>query len=85
MEHQIKRLEGDIKSFPKTDNPNDKFVEKISIFAKSSREQYEKLSNMHNNMNKLYDNLGEYFSFDPKAVSVEEFYGDLSNFRNLFL
>ncbi|XP_075428922.1 protein diaphanous homolog 2 isoform X2 [Ascaphus truei] len=85
MEHQIKRLEGDIKSFPKTDNPNDKFVEKISTFAKSSREQYEKLSNMHNNMNKLYDNLGEYFSFDPKAVSVEEFYGDLSNFRNLFL
>ncbi|KAM9325781.1 protein diaphanous homolog 2 [Gastrophryne carolinensis] len=87
MEHQIKRLEGDIKNFPKTDNSNDRFVEKMTsyIFAKSSREQYEKLSTMHNNMSKLYDNLGEYFSFDPRAVSVEEFFGDISNFRSLFL
>ncbi|XP_069841842.1 protein diaphanous homolog 2 isoform X3 [Dendropsophus ebraccatus] len=85
MDHQIKRLEGDIKNFPKTDNPHDKFVEKMTTFAQSAREQYEKLSNMHNNMNKLYNNLGEYFTFDPKAVSVEEFFGDLSSFRSLFL
>lgn len=85
MDHQINRLEGDIKNFPKTDSPHDKFVEKMSTFAKSAREQYEKLSNMYNNMNKLYNNLGEYFTFDPKAVSVEEFFGDLSSFRSLFL
>uniref|UniRef100_A0A8C5PY42 Uncharacterized protein n=1 Tax=Leptobrachium leishanense TaxID=445787 RepID=A0A8C5PY42_9ANUR len=85
MEHQIKRLEGDIKNFPKTDNTNDKFVAKMSISFPNAREQYEKLSNMHNNMSKLYDNLGEYFTFDPRAISVEEFYGDLSNFRTLFL
>ncbi|KAE8584397.1 hypothetical protein XENTR_v10020951 [Xenopus tropicalis] len=85
MEHQIKRLEGDIKNFTKTDNPNDKFVEKMSIFAKGAREQYEKLSNMYNHMNKLYDNLGDYLTFDAKAVSVEEFFGDLSSFRTLFL
>lgn len=54
-------------------------------FAKSAREQYEKLSNMHNNMTKLYDNLGDYFCFDPKTVSVEEFFGDISAFRTLFL
>jgi len=40
---------------------------------------------MHNNMIKLYENLGEYFTFDPKVVSIEEFFGDLSNFRTLFL
>ncbi|XP_073445945.1 protein diaphanous homolog 2 isoform X4 [Dendrobates tinctorius] len=85
MDHQIKRLEGDIKNFPKTDNPSDKFVEKMTTFVKSAREQYEKLSNMSNNMNKLYNNLGEFFTFDPKAVSVEEFFGDLSSFRSLFL
>ncbi|XP_063794429.1 protein diaphanous homolog 2 isoform X4 [Pseudophryne corroboree] len=85
MEQQIKRLERDIENFPKTDNPNDKFVAKMNTFAKSAREQYEKLSNMCNNMSKLYDNLGEYFTFDPKALSVEEFFGDLSSFRSLFL
>uniref|UniRef100_A0A8B9FR60 Protein diaphanous 2 n=1 Tax=Amazona collaria TaxID=241587 RepID=A0A8B9FR60_9PSIT len=86
MNHQIQRLENDIKNFPKTQDENDKFVEKMSIsFLHSAREQYEKLSNMHNNMTKLYENLGEYFTFDPKAISIEEFFGDLSNFRTLFL
>ncbi|NXJ66521.1 DIAP2 protein, partial [Rostratula benghalensis] len=86
MNHQIQRLENDIENFPKTQDEHDKFVEKMSIsFLWSAREQYEKLSNMHNNMTKLYENLGEYFTFDPKAVSIEEFFGDLSNFRSLFL
>uniref|UniRef100_A0A8C3J439 Protein diaphanous homolog 2 n=1 Tax=Calidris pygmaea TaxID=425635 RepID=A0A8C3J439_9CHAR len=88
MNHQIQRLENDIENFPKTQDEHDKFVEKMSIsffFAESAREQYEKLSNMHNNMTKLYENLGEYFTFDPKAISIEEFFGDLSNFRTLFL
>ncbi|KAL4674643.1 hypothetical protein H8959_018577, partial [Pygathrix nigripes] len=40
---------------------------------------------MHNNMMKLYENLGEYFIFDSKTVSIEEFFGDLNNFRTLFL
>ncbi|XP_050166729.1 protein diaphanous homolog 2 isoform X6 [Myiozetetes cayanensis] len=85
MNQQIQRLENDINNFPKTQDENDKFVEKMSSFAESAREQYEKLSNMHNNMTKLYENLGEYFTFDPKAISIEEFFGDLSNFRTLFL
>ncbi|XP_010570733.1 PREDICTED: protein diaphanous homolog 2 isoform X1 [Haliaeetus leucocephalus] len=85
MDQQIQRLELDIKNFPKTEDEHDKFVEKMSSFAESAREIYEKLSNMHNNMNKLYENLGEYFTFDPKVISIEEFFGDLSNFRTLFL
>uniref|UniRef100_A0A674H097 Diaphanous related formin 2 n=1 Tax=Taeniopygia guttata TaxID=59729 RepID=A0A674H097_TAEGU len=86
MNQQIQRLEKDIENFPKTQDEHDKFVEKMSIsFWHSAREQYEKLSNMHNNMTKLYENLGEYFTFDPKAISIEEFFGDLSNFRTLFL
>ncbi|XP_074864164.1 protein diaphanous homolog 2 isoform X4 [Carettochelys insculpta] len=85
MELQIQRLENDIKMFPKTEDEHDKFVEKMTSFSKSAREQYEKLSNMHNNMTKLYENLGEYFIFDPKATTIEEFFGDLSNFRTMFL
>uniref|UniRef100_A0A8U8BZ30 Protein diaphanous homolog 2 n=19 Tax=Passeriformes TaxID=9126 RepID=A0A8U8BZ30_GEOPR len=81
MNQQIQRLEKDIENFPKSQDEHDKFVEKMSI----SFEQYEKLSNMHNNMTKLYENLGEYFTFDPKTISIEEFFGDLSNFRTLFL
>lgn len=31
MERQIERLENDIEHFPKTDDPQDRFVEKMSI------------------------------------------------------
>nr|XP_055193613.1 protein diaphanous homolog 2 isoform X2 [Nyctereutes procyonoides] len=85
MEQQIVHLERDIKKFPETENQHDKFVEKMTSFTKSARDQYEKLLTMHNNMLKLYENLGEYFIFDSKTVSIEEFFGDLSNFRTLFL
>ncbi|XP_030884012.1 protein diaphanous homolog 2 [Leptonychotes weddellii] len=85
MEQQIINLERDIKKFPETENQHDKFVEKMTSFTKSARDQYEKLFTMHNNMLKLYENLGEYFIFDSKTVSIEEFFGDLSNFRTLFL
>ncbi|XP_030789889.1 protein diaphanous homolog 2 isoform X4 [Rhinopithecus roxellana] len=85
MEQQIVHLERDIKKFPQAENQHDKFVEKMTSFTKSAREQYEKLSTMHNNMMKLYENLGEYFIFDSKTVSIEEFFGDLNNFRTLFL
>ncbi|XP_015133642.3 protein diaphanous homolog 2 isoform X1 [Gallus gallus] len=85
MNKQIQRLESDIKNFPKTEDEHDKFVEKMSAFAENAREQYDKLSCMHNNMMKLYENLGEYFTFDAQSISIEEFFGDLNNFRILFL
>ncbi|XP_069749530.1 protein diaphanous homolog 2 isoform X2 [Narcine bancroftii] len=85
MQQQIKRLENDIKKFPETDDKHDKFVEKMSSFAKYAREQYEKLSNMYGNMMKLYKGLGEYFVFDSKAVNIDEFFTNLNNFRSMFL
>ncbi|XP_027240054.1 protein diaphanous homolog 2 isoform X1 [Cricetulus griseus] len=85
MEQNILHLERDIKNFPKEDSQHDKFVEKMTSFTKNAREQYEKLSTMHNNMVKLYENLGEYFIFDPNTVAIEDFFGDLNNFRTLFL
>uniref|UniRef100_A0A8C2TXP9 Diaphanous related formin 2 n=1 Tax=Coturnix japonica TaxID=93934 RepID=A0A8C2TXP9_COTJA len=86
MNKQIQRIENDIKNFPKTEDEHDKFVEKMSIsFLRNARDQYEKLSYMHNNMMKLYESLGEYFTFDAKSISIEEFFGDLNNFRILFL
>ncbi|XP_036161224.1 protein diaphanous homolog 2 isoform X6 [Myotis myotis] len=85
MEQQIVNLERDIKKFPQTEDQHDKFVEKMTSFTKIAREQYDKLSTMHSNMVKLYENLGDYFIFDSKTVSIEEFFGDLNNFRTLFL
>lgn len=84
MGRQIKNLEKDLETFPPAQNENDKFVEKMSSFISHAQEQYEKLDLMHKNMEKEYANLGEYFVFDPRKISVEEFFGDLSNFKNMF-
>ncbi|EMP35340.1 Protein diaphanous like protein 1 [Chelonia mydas] len=55
------------------------------VHCKDAQEQYEKLRMMHSNMENLFKEMGQYFLFDPKKISIEEFFMDLHNFRNMFL
>ncbi|XP_030000977.1 protein diaphanous homolog 1 isoform X2 [Sphaeramia orbicularis] len=84
MGRQIKNLQKDLETFPPPQNDKDLFVEKLSSFVVSAQEQYEKLDLLHKNMEKEYTDLGQYFVFDTKKVSVEEFFGDLNTFKNMF-
>ncbi|XP_053284311.1 protein diaphanous homolog 1 [Pleuronectes platessa] len=84
MGRQIKNLEKDLETFPPPQNDKDKFAEKMSSFVVSAHEQYEKLDLMHKNMEKQYSDLGEYFVFDPRKMSAEEFFGELNTFKNMF-
>ncbi|XP_075902918.1 protein diaphanous homolog 1 isoform X2 [Nelusetta ayraudi] len=85
MGQQIKKLEKTLETFPPAQSDKDLFVEKISSFIGTAREQYEKLDLLHKNMEKQYSDLGEYFVFDPRKISPEEFFSDINNFRNMFL
>lgn len=85
MKKQISDVERDVQNFPAAVDEKDKFVEKMTSFVKDAREQYDKLRMMHSHMETLYKELGQYFLFDPKKVSVEEFFMDLHNFRNMFV
>ncbi|XP_078116740.1 protein diaphanous homolog 1 isoform X2 [Sander vitreus] len=84
MGRQIKSLEKDLETFPPPQNDKDLFVEKMTIFVGTANEQFEKLDLLHKNMEKQYTDLGEYFVFDPRKMSVEEFFGDLNTFKNMF-
>uniref|UniRef100_A0A3P9AZ62 Diaphanous related formin 1 n=1 Tax=Maylandia zebra TaxID=106582 RepID=A0A3P9AZ62_9CICH len=84
MGRQIKSLQKDLETFPPPQNDKDLFAEKMSSFVSHAQEQYEKLDLMHKNMEKQYSDLGDYFVFDPKKISVEELFGDLNNFKNMF-
>ncbi|XP_068443677.1 protein diaphanous homolog 1 [Clinocottus analis] len=84
MGRQIKNLEKDLETFPPPQNDKDQFVEKMSSFVVTAHEQFEKLDMLHKNMDKQYNDLGEYFVFDPRKISVEEFFGDLNTFKNMF-
>ncbi|KAM8733592.1 protein diaphanous homolog 1 [Acanthopagrus schlegelii] len=85
MGRQIKTLERDLETFPPPQNDKDLFAEKMSSFVANAREQHEKLDLLHKNMEKQYNDLGEFFVFDPKKISAEEFFGDLNTFKNMFL
>ncbi|KAM9795020.1 protein diaphanous homolog 1 [Neosynchiropus ocellatus] len=84
MGRQIKTLEKQLETFPPPQSDKDQFAEKMSNFVTVSQEQYEKLDLLQKNMEKQYIELGEYFVFDPRKVAVEEFFGDLNNFRTMF-
>uniref|UniRef100_A0A670INF4 Diaphanous related formin 3 n=1 Tax=Podarcis muralis TaxID=64176 RepID=A0A670INF4_PODMU len=83
MERQLIQLEKDLETFPLSEDIHDKFVTKMSISF--SREQFQKLSRMHNSMETLYRNVMEFYAVDWKKVSVEEFLTDLNNFRTMFM
>ncbi|KAM3926537.1 protein diaphanous homolog 1 isoform 2-T2 [Leptodactylus fuscus] len=85
MKKQIADLQRDIENFPASDNEKDKFVEKMTIFVKEAQEQYTKLCMMHENMVSSFQELGQYFVFDPKKVTIEEFFSDMNSFRNMFV
>ncbi|NWS99258.1 DIAP3 protein, partial [Mionectes macconnelli] len=82
MEKQLQQLEKDLQTFPVPEDKHDKFIAKI--FLVHAKEDFQKLSRMHENMEKLYQNVMKYYAIDPKKVSVEEFLTDLNNFRTMF-
>ncbi|XP_071596617.1 protein diaphanous homolog 3 [Heliangelus exortis] len=85
MEKQLQQLEKDLQTFPVPEDNHDKFVAKMSSFLVHAKEDFQKLSRMHENMEKLYQNVMGYYAIDLKKVSVEEFLTDLNNFRTMFM
>ncbi|XP_053827150.1 protein diaphanous homolog 3 isoform X4 [Vidua macroura] len=85
MERQLQQLEKDLQTFPVPEDRHDKFVAKMSSFLDHAKEDFQKLSRMHENMEKRYQNVMGYYAIDLKKVSVEEFLTDLNNFRMMFM
>ncbi|XP_078246866.1 protein diaphanous homolog 3 isoform X2 [Pogona vitticeps] len=85
MERQLKQLERDLETFPLSEDNHDKFVTKMSTFAIQAKQEFQKLVRLHDNMEKLYRNVMDYYAVDLKKVSVEEFLMDLNNFRTMFM
>uniref|UniRef100_A0A671DLE2 Diaphanous related formin 3 n=1 Tax=Rhinolophus ferrumequinum TaxID=59479 RepID=A0A671DLE2_RHIFE len=85
MGRQLQQLEKNLETFPPPEDLHDKFVTKMSSFVISAKEQYEKLSKLHENLEKLYHSIMAYYALDVKKVSVEEFLADLNNFRTAFM
>uniref|UniRef100_A0A2K6NXT6 Diaphanous related formin 3 n=1 Tax=Rhinopithecus roxellana TaxID=61622 RepID=A0A2K6NXT6_RHIRO len=85
MGRQLQQLEKELETFPPPEDLHDKFVTKMSRFVISAKEQYETVSKLHENMEKLYQSIMGYYAIDVKKVSVEDFLTDLNNFRTTFM
>ena len=49
-------------------------------FVEAKGESLQVVEEMHKNMTKLFNELVEYYSLDPKKANFEEFFGLLNNF-----
>lgn len=58
----------------------DKFGEKMKSFLTESENEFKKIQEQHQLMEKKFDELSEYYCFDRKKTPMEEFFGDIVQF-----
>ncbi|KAL0116688.1 hypothetical protein PUN28_009956 [Cardiocondyla obscurior] len=85
MESNIRNLEQDLTNAKVPQCDEDLFIDVMKPFAKKARESYEVLQNMFKNMDSLYTDISEFFSFDKQKYTIEEFFGDIKTFKDDFL
>ncbi|XP_036140076.1 protein diaphanous isoform X2 [Monomorium pharaonis] len=85
METNIRNLEQDLTNAKVPQCDEDLFIDVMKPFAKKARESYEVLQNMFKNMDALYTDISEFFSFDKQKYTIEEFFGDIKTFKDDFL
>uniref|UniRef100_A0A0A1XGR0 Protein diaphanous n=1 Tax=Zeugodacus cucurbitae TaxID=28588 RepID=A0A0A1XGR0_ZEUCU len=85
MTSALKSLETDLQNNKVPQCDDDKFNEIMSEFSYDCRQQVDVLGKMQVQMEKLYKDLGEYFSFDHTKYSMEEFFTDLKAFKDAFI
>ncbi|XP_077255342.1 diaphanous related formin 1 isoform X3 [Temnothorax americanus] len=85
METNIRNLEQDLTNAKVPQCDEDLFADVMRPFAKKARESYEVLQNMFKNMDTLYTDISEFFSFDKQKYTIEEFFGDIKTFKDDFL
>jgi hypothetical protein len=50
----------------------------------NARQQYEIIDKMYKKMEKLYNEISEYFVFDKTKYTLDEFFTDINSFREDF-
>lgn len=53
-------------------------------FFQVAKETCDLLDNMEKNMRTKYEELGTYFTFDPKKYGSDEMFGDLLKFKEQY-
>jgi len=84
MQGNLKKLERELDTYQPINDPEDKFRQVMKGFYESAKDQIDVLVEMHKNMTTMYKELVEYFCLDMKKTSMEEFFGDIKTFLDVF-
>lgn len=76
-------MKTDLKNF-RPQGERDLFEKKMHPFYEDAQQTYEVLRGMHTKMVQLYESLAEYYVFDVKKYTLEEFFTDINNFIKQF-
>lgn len=85
MQSSVKNLEADLNNNKVPQSEEDRFLEVMGKFSGECRQQVDILGKMQVTMEKLFKDLGDYYSFDPAKYTMEEFFGDIKAFKDQFL
>lgn len=80
MDAGITKIKSELKNHPKPQEWADKFQEKMKAFLADGEEKLKKIKDQHQLMEKKFEELAVFYCFDRKKVSMEEFFGDITQF-----
>ena len=84
MRKSISDVEVDLRNF-KPHNDKDRFGTVMTTFLKDAKEQFELLESMYAKLDRLYNDLGQFYVFEPKTYTLDEFFGDIKTFKDQFI
>lgn len=84
MEGGLAQIKAELKHHHKAQEWADKFQEKMKEFMSDAEGKFKQIKGQHELMDKKYGELSEYYCFDRKKVSMEEFFGDITQFTKDF-
>lgn len=85
MNSSLKNLESDLNNNKIPQHHEDKFIDSMGQFSIECRQQVEVLGKMQVQMENLYKDLAEFFSFDLNKYTLEEFFTDIKTFKDSFV
>lgn len=80
MDEGISKLKMELKNHPKPQEWADKFSEKMKLFLAEGEDKLKKIKDQYQLMEKKFEELSQFYCFDRKKVSMEEFFGDITQF-----
>lgn len=85
LNSSVKNVENDLAANKIPQSEEDCFTSVFEDFITGARQQVEVLGKMVLQMEKLYKEISEFFSFDTNKYAMEDFFSDIKTFKDSYI